>query len=124
MVLHPVLSYLIEPTLSGCALSPHRHRDRALISLHLCMQPTHVGTELKNRTSVPDGSGAVIRGTAMGGKLIGSTLMRGAAIRDVVIGMRMVSALAIGAIRTWDSVENYLCSKYHSPSSSKSFTSM
>jgi len=51
---HPALQHLIESPLSGFMLSPHRHWDRPLMSLHLCLQPPHVGSESKNNVSEPD----------------------------------------------------------------------
>jgi len=75
-VSHPALWHRIEPTPSGCALSPHRHRDRPLMSLHLRLRPRRVGSVSKNKASDSGGSGTVI-------------------------GMRL--ALAVGATKTWRS---------------------
>ncbi|SRR5260221_5547636 len=58
VVSHPVLWHRIEPTSLGCTLSPHRHRDKPLMSLHLRLRPTRVGSESKNKRSEPDNSGS------------------------------------------------------------------
>ena len=98
IVSHPVLWHLIELRLTlvallGCALSPHRHRDKSLMSLHLCLRPMHVGSELKNKGFDLGDSGAVI-GTE--------------------------SAFKIGARRAWRSARKPVLAlsitHYHNPS--------
>jgi len=48
----------MDPTSFGHALSLHKHRDRPLMSLHLCLRPTCVGVESKNERPEPDDSGS------------------------------------------------------------------
>lgn len=51
-VSHPVLWHRIEPTLSGCTLTLHKHNDRPLMSLHSRFRPAHVGSEVSKNGSV------------------------------------------------------------------------
>jgi len=48
-VSHPALWHRIDPASSSLALSPHKHRDRPLISLHFHLRPTRVGSDSKNK---------------------------------------------------------------------------
>jgi len=58
VVSHPAFWHFIDPTLSGGTISPHRHRDKPLMSRHRRLRPTRVGSESKNRRPEPDGSGS------------------------------------------------------------------
>ena len=46
-VSHPALWHRIDLASSGLALSPHKHRDRSLISLHFRLRPIRVGSDSK-----------------------------------------------------------------------------
>jgi len=113
IVLHPTLWHCIEPTSPGCTLSPHRHRDKPLMSLHLRLRPMRVGSESKNKRPGPDDSGpdrSVTRVDVLRTSLAcvasesSGTWSRTELECDgsgVVIGIE--SALAMHATRTWRS---------------------
>lgn len=54
MVSHPVLWHLIKEISPSGMLSPQRHRDRPLMSWHLCLRPAHVSSESKNKRLEPE----------------------------------------------------------------------
>ena len=58
IVSHPALWHWIKPVSLGHTLSPHRHRNKPLMSLHLCLQPMHVSSESRNKIPKPDDSGS------------------------------------------------------------------
>ena len=76
VVSHPSFWHRIELGSSRCTLTPHRHWDKPLMSLHLCLRPIRVGSVSTKTTPEPDGSSMVIEA---------------------------VSALSIGATRCWRS---------------------
>ena len=133
IILHPVFWHLIESMSSDCTLTPHRHRDKSLISLHLRLRPARVGSESKNKGSELAGSGSdrsvmrfvggvspacvssVSESSGTWGKIELDGSLAGAA---AVIGI--ASALAMGAKRTRRSESKHISASYiphHVPSS-------
>jgi len=96
VILHPSLWHWIKPRSPFCTLTPHRHWDKPLMSLHLCLWPIHVGSVSRNTTPEPDGLGMAIG--AVSALSIGATRTRSLARRpflDSNIAHHHIASLAL-----------------------------
>jgi len=96
VVSHLSLWHWIKPGSPFCMLTPHRHWDKPLMSLHLRLRPIRVSSVSRNTMPEPDGSGMAIG--AVLALSIGATRTQSSARRpfsDLNIAHHHIASLAL-----------------------------